>query len=70
MTKPQAETLFREHQLPGIKEQEARQGRSVDGPVRREAWNNFTDMLCKGGLITGAQYHNWVQPRWLESSRI
>ena len=70
MTKPQAEAVFRKHHLPLIKGHEARQGRSVDGPVRREAWNNFTDMLCKGGLITGTQYHNWVQPRWLESSRI
>jgi|TARA_R110000796_G_scaffold9918_1_gene33434 hypothetical protein len=27
-----------------------------------EAWNNFTDMLCKDDLITDAQYNNWANP--------
>jgi hypothetical protein len=27
-----------------------------------EAWNNFTDMLCKDNLITDAQYNNWANP--------
>lgn len=62
MTKKQAEQLFRSEVLPSIVEQE-RNGR--DGPRRAEAWNNWTDMLCKDGQITDWQYTNWHHPRWL-----
>lgn len=27
-----------------------------------EAWNNFTDVLCKDGMITDSQYNNWTNP--------
>jgi len=71
MTKLQAEAVFREHYLPCIKSQETHAGSGrVDAPMRRQAWKDYTDRLCKGGDITGWQYHNWLQPRWLESSRI
>ena len=33
-----------------------------DWPARREAWNNFTDMLCKDRRISDWQYNNWSQP--------
>ena len=29
---------------------------------RREAWNNYTDALCKDGLITVKQYETWANP--------
>ena len=28
----------------------------------QETWNNWTDGLCKDGLITSWQYENWDQP--------
>ena len=30
-----------------------------DKPAIREAWNNWTDMLCKNGRITQKQYDTW-----------
>ena len=30
--------------------------------AKREAWNNFTDALCKEGYITTKQYNNWSNP--------
>jgi hypothetical protein len=33
-----------------------------DKPAIREAWNNFTDMLCKEGQISSTQYSNWSNP--------
>ena len=33
-----------------------------DKPAIREAWNNFTDMLCKDGMITDSQYNRWSNP--------
>lgn len=70
MNKPQAEATFREHYLPAIKRREAQGTGTVDRPGRAEEWGIFTDTLCKGGLITSAQYANWVSPRWLFSARI
>jgi hypothetical protein len=32
-----------------------------DWPGRREAWNNWTDSLCKDGQISDWQYANWSQ---------
>ena len=29
---------------------------------KREAWNNFTDSLCKEGYISENQYNNWTNP--------
>ena len=43
--------------LPGIP-----QG---DWPARSEAWNNYTDMLCKDGQITSKQYETWAHPAGL-----
>jgi hypothetical protein len=33
-----------------------------DTIAKREAWNDFTDMLCKEGDITENQYNNWTNP--------
>jgi len=56
---------FEAYILPSIRHTEKQNngGKSwVDGPMRREAWNNFTDALCKEGKISDWQYENWSQP--------
>jgi hypothetical protein len=35
---------------------------ATDLPAQREAWNNYTDRLCKNGDITLRQYENWTHP--------
>ena len=35
---------------------------TTDTIAKREMWNNWTDGLCKDGLITLKQYENWGQP--------
>ncbi len=67
MTKADAETEFRESYMPAILRVEAEHSGGVDGPMRREEWNNYTDALCKDGQITADQYDTWGHPRWLES---
>ena len=37
-------------------------GKRGDATAKREDWNNYTDALCKEGLITLNQYENWGQP--------
>ncbi len=32
------------------------------GVMRREAWNNLTDALCKSRQITERQYETWANP--------
>ena len=34
----------------------------TDSTAKREMWNNYTDALCKDGVITLNQYENWGQP--------
>ena len=36
--------------------------KSFDTVARDEAWNNFTDSLCKDGRITMKQYETWSNP--------
>ncbi|UNH61129.1 hypothetical protein SSZBM1_12 [Synechococcus phage S-SZBM1] len=33
-----------------------------DVVAKREAWNNFTDALCKEGYISESQYERWSNP--------
>ena len=33
-----------------------------DYPARCEAWNDWTDMLCKDSQISEWQYMNWTHP--------
>ena len=55
MTKAEAVKMFRElYKRWG--------GRRADSIAKREEWNNWTDSLCKDGLITLKQYENWGQP--------
>ena len=54
MTKAQALQDFRYFIKPFIKK--------GDTIAVREAWNNWTDALCKEGAITLNQYENWGQP--------
>lgn len=65
MTKKEAVTLFKETVMPAILKKEEEQGYMAavkDVPMRSEAWNNFTDMLCKDGEITLKQYESWTHP--------
>ncbi len=61
MTKKQAVAEYRETVLPAVRQQYERDGR-IDKPARAEAWNNFTDYLCKSGQITMRQYETWGHP--------
>ena len=48
--------------LPFIQDEYEEDG-EPDWPARSEAWNNWTDFLCKDGQISDWQYENWSQPR-------
>jgi hypothetical protein len=58
MTKAEALAEFRAEVLPHVV---AQYGRN-DKPAIREAWNNYTDALCKNRQITLRQYESWVAP--------
>lgn len=58
MTKAQAFAEFTELYPP---ESFRRRGH-IDRPMRAEAWNNFTDALCKERRITMRQYETWTHP--------
>jgi len=60
----QAVEQFNECYMPRIRGTEQLFGRAnyPDLPMRREAWNNYTDSLCKNRLISDWQYENWSQP--------
>ena len=34
----------------------------TDVTAKRTMWNDYTDALCKNGLITSKQYDTWDQP--------
>lgn len=34
----------------------------LDKVARSEAWNNWTDSMCKCGQITMRQYESWTNP--------
>ena len=36
--------------------------RKSDKAAKRTEWNDYTDALCKDGLITSNQFVNWHQP--------
>jgi hypothetical protein len=52
LTKKQVLEMFREIYT----------GPRDDVVMRREAWNNFTDALCKSRQITERQYETWAAP--------
>ena len=70
MTKQEAIIRFKEDVLPNIFCQYG----SDDEPALNEAWNNYTDYLCKCRFITSSQYNSWTHPRitkddWLEAAQ-
>lgn len=54
MTKADALDYFRKYIKPHIPK--------GDKVAIREAWNNYTDSLCKDGDITLKQYETWDNP--------
>ena len=61
MNRKEAEQIFRAEVLPEIIKQYEQDG-IKDIPARSEAWNDWTDALCKEGKITPRQYENWANP--------
>jgi len=61
MTKREAVIEFKRDILPLVRETYEQDGR-VDRPARAEAWNNWTDALCKDKRITPKQYETWGHP--------
>lgn len=59
MKKTQVVKLFNEYFEEFLLENEDRRG---DKPLKRTAWNNFTDTLCKEQLITLHQLETWKNP--------
>ena len=58
-TKAQVLDQFRYNWNVMIKQQPQWKGDTI---AKREAWNDYTDMLCKEGDITMNQYNNWSNP--------
>ena len=58
MTQKEFNQDFKTNILPSVI---ARCGKN-DKPAIREAYNNYSDSLCKDGLITTKQYNNWCTP--------
>jgi hypothetical protein len=61
MNKATVVSMFKESFMSAINAEEKKTG-GKDMPMRREAWNNYIDMLRKDGKITEKQYMNWDQP--------
>ena len=61
LTKRQVLANFRIMVLPEVRHRYEQDGR-VDVPARREAWNNWVDMLAKNGEITWKQAESWGNP--------
>lgn len=57
MTKYQVLKQFRAEIAPMVREQFGR-----DSIAMREAFNDYTDALCKDGSITSRQYNTWSNP--------
>ena len=50
--------MFKEEVYPSLNKS--------DKPMIREAWHNFTDMLCKNGEISDNQYNTWSTPSFIK----
>jgi len=61
MTRDEAIEIFDNHILPIVKQNMEPDGQ-IDIPARSEAWNNWTDAMCKDGQISDWQYANWSGP--------
>ena len=58
MTKQEAKEEF----ISIVKLENIQRWKRNDKPALQEAWNNFTDSLCKGAKITDRQYNRWLNP--------
>lgn len=58
LTKKEVERMFKEEVYPSLNKS--------DKPMIREAWHNFTDMLCKNGEISDNQYNTWSTPSFIK----
>jgi hypothetical protein len=61
MTFAQACEIFTLNLLPMIQEHYEQDG-EPDIPARCEAWNNWTDAMCKNREISDWQSENWGHP--------
>lgn len=61
LTKKEALQEFNQYILPHVVHTYEQDG-IKDHPARREAWNDYTDTLCKDGRITDWQYSFWTNP--------
>jgi hypothetical protein len=68
MTWAQACECFESEILPLVREHHEQDG-IPDWPARREAWNNWTDSLCKDRQISDWQYENWDHPPCIQAER-
>ena len=59
MTKVQVLSDFRQLWADVIENEPSFKG---DVCAKREEWNNYTDYLCKDGMITESQYDRWTNP--------
>jgi len=65
VTRAEAIIEFEENVLPRVIEIYEQDG-IPDIPARSEAWNDWTDSMCKTRWISDWQYANWSCPRSCE----
>ena len=61
ITRDEAIPMFDNFVLPNVIAEFEQDG-EVDVIARSEEWNNWTDSLCKGRIISDWQYENWTHP--------
>ena len=61
MTRDEAIEQFDNYVLPVVIQLHEQDGQ-FDECARSEAWNNWTDAMCKDGQISDWQYANWSHP--------
>lgn len=68
MTKKDFAAMFRSEIMPMVRDQEKEWGGGVDGPLRRETWNNMVDSYMQDGVLPRSA-GDWAHPSWLEPKR-
>jgi hypothetical protein len=59
ITKAQALSTFREMWADAVLNSPRLRG---DDVAKCESWGNYTDSLCKDGMISDKQYNTWSNP--------
>ena len=62
LTKKAALTVFKEEMALAKSASGGWNYGEKDSIAKREAWNVYTDSLCKDGIITEHQYNTWANP--------